>query len=63
MKIIKKISKSPCYCCNKGLFGIKIARKTCKACNGTGQYSESQYYHIIEDNRGNKYCFDGETLK
>lgn len=63
MKVIKKIAKSRCYCCNKGLFGIPIARQKCKACNGTGIYKEAQYYHIVTDKNGNKFCYDGETLK
>jgi hypothetical protein len=63
MKVIKKITKTQCYCCNNGLFGIKIARKKCKSCNGKGRYEEAQYFHIITTKDGQQYCFDGETLK
>jgi len=54
LKVIKKIIKALCWVC-KG--------KKCKVCHNTGNWEESIYYHIITDKNGNKYCFDGDTIK
>ncbi len=62
MKVIKKVAKTPCYCCDK-IGGIPVPRSKCKVCKGTGKYKETTYYHIVTDKNGNKYCFDGDTIK
>ena len=54
LKVIKKTMKSQCWVC-KG--------KKCKVCNNTGKWSESIYYHIYKDKKGNQYAIDGDTLK
>jgi hypothetical protein len=63
LKIIKKEIKTPCYCCNKSLYGKTSCRKNCPACKGTGQYIEYIYHHIYTGKNGKKYCIDGDTLK
>jgi DnaJ-class molecular chaperone len=63
LEVIKQITTSPCYCCNRSIKGKTIAKKNCKACNGTGFYIENHYLHIVTDKKGNKYCFDGDTVK
>ena len=63
MKIIKKEFKYPCYCCKKSIRGKTVVKKTCKACNGSGYFTDEIYYHIITDKKGNQYCFDGDTSK
>jgi hypothetical protein len=57
LKVIKKIVKTPCYCCSS-VGGKPTSRNKCKVCNGTGKYKESHYYHIF----GNQ-CIDGDTVK
>jgi DnaJ-class molecular chaperone len=57
LKIIKKVIKSPCYCCSV-IGGNPVPQKECKTCNGTGIYKENFYYHII-----NGQCIDGDTIK
>lgn len=63
LEVIKKIVKTPCYLCCEGLYGKTVERSKCPACNGTGKYSESHYYHIYTDKNGQKTCFDGESVK
>lgn len=63
LTVIKKIIKTPCYCCNEGLYGKAKPRKNCRECKGTGRYPETFYYHIYRDKKGNKYCFSGDTIK
>jgi DnaJ-class molecular chaperone len=63
MKIIKKEVKTPCYCCNLSTRGKTTLRNKCKACNGTGQYTETHYQHIIMTKSGKQYCIDGDTIK
>jgi hypothetical protein len=58
LKVIKKIIKTPCYCCNEGLYGNARPRKSCPACKGTGKYPETFYYHIYKGQ-----CFTGDTIK
>jgi len=57
LKVIKKITKSSCYCCSN-IGGKPIPQKECKVCNGTGKYSESHYIFIY-----GKYAIDADTLK
>ena len=54
LKIIKKVMKASCWVCK----GAK-----CKACHFTGKWEESIYYHIVTDKKGNKICFDADTIK
>ena len=63
LKVIKKIVKTPCYCCNEGLYGKARPRKSCPSCKGTGKYPESIYYHNYKDKTGQLICFCGDTLK
>jgi len=63
MKVIKKVLKYPCYCCKRSIRGKTIERKLCKTCHGTGIFTDEIYYHIITDKNGNKYCFDGDSVK
>jgi len=66
LKIIKKIVKTPCYRCDgSGDYQNKRLNKSvvCKICHGTGKYSETHFYHIFIDKKGNKYCLDGDTAK
>ena len=58
LKIIKKIIKTPCYCCNEGLYGKATPRKNCSVCKGTGKYREYHYTIIY-----NKQAFDMDTIK
>jgi hypothetical protein len=63
LKIIKNVSKTPCYCCTDGLCGKARPRKSCPGCKGTGKYNETHYLHIVTDNKGNKIAIDGDTVK
>jgi Zn finger protein HypA/HybF involved in hydrogenase expression len=63
LEVIKKRVTSPCYCCNKGLYGKARPRKNCPSCKGTGLYVENHYYHIVTNKKGQKYCIDGDTIK
>jgi len=58
LEVIKKIIKTPCYCCSISQYGKTIPRKNCKTCNGTGIYKENYYIHIV-----GKYAFGGDTIK
>jgi len=62
LKIIKKILKYQCYCCQSNN-QKKIIQRKCKICDKTGFFKDEIYYHIITDKKGNKYCFDGDSLK
>jgi len=62
LEVIKKVVKTPCYCCNEGRYGNARPRKNCPECKGTGKYSETMYYHIVTIN-GQKMCFSGDTIK
>jgi len=62
MKVIRKIVKTSCYCCDK-IGGTPTPRSKCKVCNGSGKYKETDYYHIVTDKNGNQYCFDGDSIK
>jgi DnaJ-class molecular chaperone len=55
INIIRKIAKTPCYCCSGS---GKIGRGKCRTCKGTGKYSETHY--IISDG---KNSIDADTLK
>ena len=57
LKVIKKIIKTSCYCCSP-VGGKPVPKKDCKTCNGTGQYKDKHYIHII----GNQ-AIDGDTIK
>ena len=63
LKVIKKTLKYPCYCCRQSIRGETIPRKDCKVCDGTGKFKDEIYYHIVTDRKGNKYCFDADTIK
>ena len=54
LMVIKKTDVQVCWSCNGN---------GCKVCQNTGRWNEDTYYHIIEDKNGNKYCFDGDTIK
>jgi hypothetical protein len=58
LKVMKKVTKTPCYCCSNSLYGKAKPRKNCKECHGTGKYKEYIYYHIA-----NGICFSGDTIK
>jgi len=62
MEVIKKVTKTPCYCCNSKKAGACLPRKTCKACGGDGQYKEEHYMIIVTDKDGNQFAFDKDTL-
>lgn len=63
LKVIKKIIKTPCYCCNEGLYGKAKPQKGCPSCKGTGKYPETFYYHIYTGKDGKRYCIDGDSIK
>jgi len=63
IKIIKKEFKYPCYCCRQSIRGKTAPRKTCKACKGTGYFSDEIYYHIYKGRDGKLYAIDGDTIK
>jgi len=63
LKVIKKLTYTPCYACNEGLYGKAKSRKKCKACKGTGRYREYMYYHIYKDKNGQEICFLEDTIK
>ena len=52
MKIINKKMKSTCWRCRG---------KGCKVCKGTGKWTESINYIIVEHN-GQKYAFDSDNI-
>lgn len=62
-KVIRKIIKTPCYCCTESLYGQARPPKNCPACRDTGKYPETFYYHIYMGKDGKKYCIDGDTVK
>jgi len=61
LKAIKKIIKSPCYCCNPT--GKSTKKSGCKICHTTRQYKDYHYYYIYIGQDGKKYCIDGDSLK
>ena len=63
LKVIKKIIKTLCYCCNEGLYGKARPRKNCPACKGSGKYPETFYYHIYKNKKGQLIAIDGDTIK
>ena len=58
LEVIKIITPTPCYCCNEGLYGKARATKGCTACDGTKEYKETHYIHII-----NGIAIDGDLVK
>lgn len=54
---IKKIIKTPCYCCSP-IGGKPTKKSKCKVCGGTGKYTD-HHYIIIEG----KYAYDKDTLE
>ena len=58
LKVIKKTLKYVCYCCKQSIRGVTVPKKDCKACKGTGYFTDEIYYHII-----NGICIDGDTIK
>jgi hypothetical protein len=63
MKIIKKVLKYPCFCCNKSPNGKTVKRRKCTACGTTGKYKDEIYYHVIKTKSGKQIAFDGDTIK
>lgn len=59
-KIIREIKSSKCYKCDGQGMILNNTKQYiwCNVCDGTGQYKENYYYHII-----NNIAFDGDTIK
>jgi len=63
LEVIKKIIKTPCYCCSISQYGKAIPRKNCKTCNGTGIYKENHYTLITTNSKGQQFAIDADTIK
>ena len=64
LEIIKKTIEQKCYKCGGEGFVLENKYKyVCSTCNGSGKWEESIFYHVYSDKKGNRICFDGDTLK